>query len=54
MEFSASCALIALIVVIAHATFDFPFQIPAIQILIAFYMAVLWASGTKKVRKKPA
>ena len=54
MEFSASCALIAMIVVMAHATFDFPFQIPSIQILIAFYMAVLWASGTKKARKKPA
>lgn len=54
IEFSTSCAMIAMIVVMAHAMFDFPFQIPAIQILIAFYMAVLWASRTKKVQKKPA
>ncbi|NRB73722.1 MAG: O-antigen ligase family protein [Verrucomicrobiales bacterium] len=54
LEYSTSCALIAMIIVLLHATVDFPFQIPAIQLPVAVYMAVLWAKQDARQQKRPA
>ncbi len=54
IEYSVSCALIGMIIVMLHAMVDFPFQIPALQLPVAVYMAILFASGTRRKTKRPA
>lgn len=54
IEYSVSCALIGMIIVMLHAMVDFPFQIPALQLPVAVYMAILFASGARKKAKRPA
>lgn len=41
-ELSASGAWIALVLVLIHSLVDFPMQIPALQWLVVFYLAVAW------------
>lgn len=55
LEISSSVSLIALTLVLMHSMVDFPLQIPAIQLLVVFYLAVGWvgpnrggASGAQK------
>ena len=43
-ELSASAAFLALLLVLIHALADFPLQIPALQWLVVFYLAVAWSS----------
>lgn len=47
VEYSPSCALIALFLVLTHAMSDFPLQIPAIQYAIAVYLGILWNAGLR-------
>jgi O-antigen ligase len=42
-ELTASAAWIALVVVLTHSLFDFPLQIPALQWLVVFYLAIAWS-----------
>ena len=42
-EITSSIALLALGIVLLHALVDFPFQIPAIQWLVVFYLALAWS-----------
>ena len=42
-ELSASVALLALVLVLVHALVDFPLQIPAVQWLVVFYLALGWS-----------
>ncbi|MEQ1839953.1 MAG: O-antigen ligase family protein [Verrucomicrobiales bacterium] len=57
MEISDSVSLIALGVVLLHALADFPLQIPAVQLLVVFYLAVAWGNthrrGTHTPQKNP-
>ena len=43
-ELSAGAAFLALLLVLIHALADFPLQIPALQWLVVFYLAVAWSS----------
>jgi O-antigen ligase len=43
-ELNASAAFLALLLVLIHALADFPLQIPALQWLVVFYLAVAWSS----------
>jgi len=49
MEISDSISMIALGVVLVHAMADFPLQIPAIQLLVVFYLAVAWGGNSKRL-----
>ena len=53
-ELSASAAFLALLLVLIHALADFPLQIPALQWLVVFYLAVAWSrpSGHGERREK--
>lgn len=51
-EYSASCSILAMLLVLLHAFVDFPFQIPAIQLLIMIYLAVFWSDRINSVRYK--
>lgn len=42
-ELSCSVALIALVLVLVHALADFPLQIPSLQLLFVFYLALGWS-----------
>ncbi len=42
-QYSTLCALLAMTLVLTHAVIDFPLQIPALQLLVAVYLALLWA-----------
>ncbi|MEM9283871.1 MAG: O-antigen ligase family protein [Verrucomicrobiota bacterium] len=53
MEYSVSCALIAISILCLHAAMDFPFQIPAIQLPAALYLAILWTAGRPKKSRLP-
>lgn len=53
LEISASVSLIALGLVLIHSLVDFPLQIPAIQLLVVFYLAVAWV-GPPRARTTPA
>jgi len=57
LEISSSVSLIALTLVLAHSMVDFPLQIPAIQLLVVFYLAVGWVGptrvGTSGAQKSP-
>ena len=48
IEYSASCSILAMLLVLLHALVDFPFQIPAIQVLIMIYVAVFWSLNLKR------
>jgi O-antigen ligase len=50
-ELTASAAWIALVVVLVHSLVDFPMQIPALQWLVVFYLAVAW-SDVRIARRK--
>ncbi len=52
-ELTASAAWIALVIVLTHSLFDFPMQIPALQLLVVFYLGVAW-SDAKPHREDPA
>ncbi len=57
-DLSTSVAMLALGLLLLHAMVDFPLQIPAIQYLVVFYLALLWSAGWKsrrsgKGQKKP-
>ncbi len=43
-ESSVSCSLLAVFIVLLHGGVDFPFQIPAIQLQVAVYLAMLWTA----------
>lgn len=49
-EISSSCLLVALGLVLLHALVDFPFHIPAIQLLVMIYLAMLWADAARSHR----
>jgi O-antigen ligase len=51
-ELTASAAWIALVVVLVHSLVDFPMQIPALQWLAVFYLAVAWSDVGKSRRKR--
>ena len=42
-ELSCSVALIALVLLLVHALADFPLQIPSLQLLFVFYLALGWS-----------
>ena len=42
-EIATSVALLALLLVLVHAFFDFPLQIPAIQLPFMVFLAIAWA-----------
>lgn len=48
MEISDSVSMIALGVVLLHSLADFPLQIPAIQLLVVFYLAVAWGGNARR------
>lgn len=52
-ELTASGAWIALIVVLLHSLVDFPMQIPALQWLVVFYLAVAWSDVGAPLLKPP-
>lgn len=43
VELSASVGLLALVLVLVHALVDFPLQIPSLQWLFVFYLALGWS-----------
>jgi|GEM_PF-361154 len=51
-ELSAGAAFLALLLVLIHSLADFPLQIPALQWLVVFYLAVGWGSIGQMHRKK--
>ncbi len=51
-DLSAGAAFIALLLVIVHSLADFPLQIPAIQWLVVFYLAVAWCDIRSRRRKR--
>lgn len=53
-EFTASAASLALLLVLVHSLADFPMQIPALQWLVVFYLAVAWSDGTTVPREEAA
>jgi len=42
-EITSTIPLLALVLVLGHGLVDFPLQIPAIQLLVVFYLAVGWS-----------
>lgn len=44
LEITASISLLGLALVLVHSVGDFPLQIPAIQWLVVFYLAVAWSN----------
>lgn len=50
IEYSSSCAILAVVLVLLHALVDFPFQIPAIQLLIMIYVAAFWSVKMERSR----
>lgn len=50
-ELTASAALLALVLVLVHALADFPLQIPAVQWLVVFYLAVAWCDPKPNLRE---
>jgi len=58
VNLSTSVAMLALFLLLLHALVDFPLQIPAVQCLVVFYLALLWSAGWRarrviKGQKKP-
>lgn len=51
-ELTAGAAFLALLLVIVHALGDFPMQIPALQWLVVFYLAVAWCNLKRRRRKR--
>ncbi|MDF1824422.1 MAG: O-antigen ligase family protein [Verrucomicrobiales bacterium] len=50
-DLTTSCSLIALSTILLHALVDFPLQIPSVQILAAFYLAICWSASQRDQRK---
>lgn len=44
-ELTTGASWIALVLVLIHSLFDFPLQIPSIQWLVVFYLAVAWSDA---------
>jgi O-antigen ligase len=53
-ELTASAAFLALALVLVHALADFPLQIPALQWLVVFHLAVAWSDARPGPRIIPA
>lgn len=53
-DLTASAASLALMIVVIHSLFDFPMQIPALQWLVVFYLAVAWSDARAPGREEPA
>jgi O-antigen ligase len=58
LDIPISVAMLALALLLLHALVDFPLQIPSIQYVVVFYLALLWSVGWKSRRsgerqKKP-
>lgn len=51
LELSASCAAFALVGVLVHSMFDFPFQIPAVQLPFVVFLGCFWRDLSR--RKNP-
>ena len=51
MEISTTCSVLAVLGVCAIAVVDFPFQMPAIQLLALVYLAGLWSLPVKETRR---
>lgn len=51
-ELTAGAAFIALLLLLVHALGDFPLQIPALQWLAVFYLAVAWGNVKRRHRKR--
>lgn len=49
-EISTSCLLVAMGLALLHALADFPFHIPAIQLLIMIYLTMLWTGAGRSSR----
>jgi len=53
-EITSTIPLLALVLVLGHGLVDFPLQIPAIQLLVVFYLAVAWSSPHHSRHEKAA
>ena len=51
-ELTADAAFLALLLVLIHSLADFPLQIPALQWLVVFYLAVAWSSHEEPRHKE--
>lgn len=53
-DITTSCSVLALSVVLIHAMADFPLQIPSVQWLAAFHLAICWTANAKEKRRVAA